>query len=61
MAHEERTPEELEALVQRARKWAETEGPAAIKKAIEIAEQGDQRMKAAQASPLLGEVIRRWK
>jgi len=61
MEDRKRTPEELKALKLRARKWAETEGPAAIKRAIEVAEKDDQRMKAAQASPLHGDIIRRYK
>ena len=48
MADKVRTPEELEALKQRARKWAETEGPAAIKRAIECANAGAKRMEDAQ-------------
>ena len=48
MAEKERTPEELEALKLRARKWAETEGPAAIKRAIKCANAGAKRMENAQ-------------
>lgn len=48
MAHETRTPEEIEALKQRARKWAETEGPAAVKRAVKLANKGAERMENAQ-------------